>query len=288
MRCSRRTSGGIGTFLACDSGTLTPSLIEKEIIDVNLLLARLHDRLQATTTVRVGQPPKVLGFALLEEASQLTQPMPKPLGVSTQNPSIVDGQSTGCRRFGIQAHPPVSQRPVWMPIMTQTMNNPSPTLNSRQSRFVTLVASGVPAGRAYEQAGYASKGAAADAAASRLLRNDKVAKVLEDERKRSKSKARWTRCDKLAVLEAIMDKEEAPARERITAIKVHNEMTGDNEPQAITLNTEGHTLASIRKIAEDARIVSPLIAHRLIEQRTPTIPSPRPTHQGSCGPANSA
>jgi phage terminase small subunit len=52
-------------------------------------------------------------------------------------------------------------------------------MNPRQKKFVKLWMSGVPAGRAYEQAGYDSRGAEADANASRLIRNDKVAKYIK-------------------------------------------------------------------------------------------------------------
>ena len=52
-------------------------------------------------------------------------------------------------------------------------------MNPRQKKFVKLWMSGVPAGRAYEQAGYDSRGAEADANASRLIRNDKVAKYVK-------------------------------------------------------------------------------------------------------------
>ena len=52
-------------------------------------------------------------------------------------------------------------------------------MNPRQKKFVKLWMSGVPAGRAYEQAGYDSRGAETDANASRLIRNDKVAKYIK-------------------------------------------------------------------------------------------------------------
>jgi phage terminase small subunit len=52
-------------------------------------------------------------------------------------------------------------------------------MNPRQKKFVKLWMSGIPAGRAYEQAGYEMTGDAADMAASRLIRNDKVAKYIK-------------------------------------------------------------------------------------------------------------
>ncbi len=109
-----------------------------------------------------------------------------------------------------------------------SLNNAN-ALNPRQERFVALVASGVPGGRAYEQAGYRSQGNAADVGASKLLRNPKVAGALEDERRAVREASRLTRDEKLGILEEIARKPDAPSRERIAAIKVHNEMTGEGE-----------------------------------------------------------
>jgi|14_taG_2_1085336.scaffolds.fasta_scaffold194185_2 phage terminase small subunit len=52
-------------------------------------------------------------------------------------------------------------------------------MNPRQKKFVKLWMSGVPAGRAYEQAGYDTRGDVADVSASQLLRNPKVAKYIK-------------------------------------------------------------------------------------------------------------
>lgn len=52
--------------------------------------------------------------------------------------------------------------------------------SERQLRFCDLVAGGEPAGRAYEKAGYKARGAVADQAASRLLRNVKVAERIRE------------------------------------------------------------------------------------------------------------
>jgi len=51
-------------------------------------------------------------------------------------------------------------------------------LSAQQKKFTELVVSGRPAGRAYEEAGYSSKGASADVSASKLLRNPKVEEYL--------------------------------------------------------------------------------------------------------------
>jgi phage terminase small subunit len=55
--------------------------------------------------------------------------------------------------------------------------------NSRQERFVLAVAEGRPGSQAYRLAGYHATERSAEAAASRLLRNGKVAARLEELRK---------------------------------------------------------------------------------------------------------
>lgn len=55
-------------------------------------------------------------------------------------------------------------------------------LNARQLRFALGVLEGKPAGRAYEDAGFKARGDAADAAASRLLRNARVQAFLDKHR----------------------------------------------------------------------------------------------------------
>ena len=52
-------------------------------------------------------------------------------------------------------------------------------MNPRQKKFVKLWMSGIPAGRAYEQAGYDTRGDVADVSASQLLRNPKVKEYID-------------------------------------------------------------------------------------------------------------
>lgn len=53
-------------------------------------------------------------------------------------------------------------------------------VNARQRRFCEAVAEGIPAGRAYERAGYHARGRTANAAASRLLNEDAVFSYLSE------------------------------------------------------------------------------------------------------------
>lgn len=143
-------------------------------------------------------------------------------------------------------------------------NTVTPKLNARQNQFVTLYTSGRPAGRAYEEAGYASRGAAADTAASKLLRIPKVAAAVKEEQTRNREHSSVTHAGKLAILEGIMENTESPNRDRIRAIQVHNVMTGDNEPEEVKVSTDIPTLEEIKDIAKRCRTVSPLLLTKLV------------------------
>lgn len=66
-------------------------------------------------------------------------------------------------------------------------------LTQQQRTFCELYASNMPAGRAYEQAGYKARGNAAEAAASRLLTNVKVKTYVEEIQAQSSEDCRWSR-----------------------------------------------------------------------------------------------
>ncbi len=134
------------------------------------------------------------------------------------------------------------------------MNEPV-ELNPRHERFVSLVAAGMPAGRAYEQAGFASRGNAADVGASKLVRNPKVARALEIERATFREQASFGREEKLRILEEIASQASRLPRDRIAAIKLHNEMTGETLPKG-GATTSTSLLEGIRQRARE--IVSPL------------------------------
>ncbi|MES2659161.1 MAG: terminase small subunit [Verrucomicrobiota bacterium] len=133
-------------------------------------------------------------------------------------------------------------------IATAEMINGS--LNPRQQKFVELYVSGVPAGRAYEQAGYAPRGNAAEAEASRMVRNPKVAQAIQHERNESKRNALLTRDAKLTILAEIALNVTAPGRERIAAIKLHNDMTGENTPQPKAAGQSDTWLHDVRERAK--------------------------------------
>jgi hypothetical protein len=73
-------------------------------------------------------------------------------------------------------------------------------INDRMRRFCELVVSGHKAGRAYEMAGYANRGALADVEACKLLRKPKVAEYLNLLREQASAKAEFTRDDLVGFL----------------------------------------------------------------------------------------
>ena len=87
--------------------------------------------------------------------------------------------------------------------MIATKEMISGALNPWRQRLVELYVSGVPAGRAYVQAVYAPRGNAAEAEASRMVRNPKVAQVIQHERNDSKRKILLMRDSKRTILAEI-------------------------------------------------------------------------------------
>ena len=81
---------------------------------------------------------------------------------------------------------------------------PERPLNDRMRRVCELVVKGVPAGRAYEQAGYTSRGEVADQAASRLLATVKVAAYLKTLREAASKDAAFGRDDLIGFLVQII------------------------------------------------------------------------------------
>ncbi len=129
-------------------------------------------------------------------------------------------------------------------------------MNIRQTRFAELVASGIPASRAYPEAGYSGRGKNAAAHASRLVENGGVSNRIAELQKETRDAVRMTKARKLEILEEIMSSRTEKARDRIAAIKIHNVMTGDNAPTVAVVETGRSTLDDIRERAK--HIVSAL------------------------------
>lgn len=77
-------------------------------------------------------------------------------------------------------------------------------LNVRQEKFAELVASGMPATRAYREAGYTDNGRTAESHASRLVENGGVKARIAELRKPQTAAATMTKEEKLAFLAAII------------------------------------------------------------------------------------
>lgn len=73
-------------------------------------------------------------------------------------------------------------------------------LNIRQQRFVELVVSGMPAGRAYEAAGFSARGNAAEVNAARLLRKAQIVSAVETLRSSDAKKASLDRAEAIQIL----------------------------------------------------------------------------------------
>ena len=111
-------------------------------------------------------------------------------------------------------------------------------MNPRQKKFVKLWLSGVPAGRAYEQAGYDSRGAEADANASRLIRNDKVAKYIKTMNEKT---------EKATILSI------AERKELLTRIALANE--GERPSDAIRASAELSKMDGAYEHVEQAGVI---------------------------------
>lgn len=81
--------------------------------------------------------------------------------------------------------------------------DPAPTItNPRRLRFAMLVAGGVPAGRAYEQAGFTQRGARADSAGARLRHLPDVVAMIRHEQRRTAEANRLERWQLVEWLQA--------------------------------------------------------------------------------------
>jgi len=119
-------------------------------------------------------------------------------------------------------------------------------LSPTQRKFAEIYASGRPAGRAYEEAGYSAKGASADSAGSKLLRNDKVSEYVESLKSSATSSTILTILERKEILTEITNgnKKVDPNASR-QAIAELNKMDGGYEP-------ERHEVEFIINIGGDA------------------------------------
>ena len=113
----------------------------------------------------------------------------------------------------------------------------------RQERFAELVASGVPATRAYAEAGYSNKGKNADAHASRLVENGGVKERIAELRARTSAKLELKREDL--------------ARHLMAAVMTPVGEVDANSPlvQEFSIDREGRKLVRMIGKIESARLL---------------------------------
>jgi len=144
-------------------------------------------------------------------------------------------------------------------------------LNPRQERFAQLVASGTPATRAYGEAGYSTKGRNAEACAARLLHENagvaaKVTSLRAKVSEEGDQAALLTLEQTRAMLKKMAEDEESPTPHRVQALALDAKL-GNFAPEKLTIESSPISLATIREIAAEARIVSPLLAVRVDRAR---------------------
>ena len=105
-------------------------------------------------------------------------------------------------------------------------------MNPRQKKFVKLYLSGLPAGRAYEKAGYESVGDVADQSASQLLRIPKVKDYIKTMNEKTDDETVATLKERKQTMTEIMrnTKHESP-QDAIRASAELSKMDGGYEPE---------------------------------------------------------
>lgn len=104
-------------------------------------------------------------------------------------------------------------------------------LKPRQQRFVELVASGRPAGRAYEEAGYSARGNVADSCAERLMRKDEIVAALAEIRAKQEHDGFLTRKDIRRMRWEMVNDPETPAAVKAKLLADEAKMMGYDEPE---------------------------------------------------------
>lgn len=132
-------------------------------------------------------------------------------------------------------------------IPMKTKNAGAKPLNVRQERFADGVASGLSDVQAYIAAGYTKSEKNARTNAWRVRDHEGVNSRIVELKGESKSWARKTKGDKLALLEGIAWANDSKRSDVIAALKVHNEMTGDNEPTVTVVDLGAKTLDMVRE-----------------------------------------
>ena len=139
-------------------------------------------------------------------------------------------------------------------------------MNVRQRSFAELVASGMPASRAYFEAGYSGKGNNAEAHACRLMAHPEVMARITEIQAETREMSLMSKRDKIRILESIIRSATTRTSDKLTAIKLHNDMTGDNQPTVSIVEAGPNLLDAVRERAKSMASVLSL-AHEALEKR---------------------
>lgn len=151
----------------------------------------------------------------------------------------------------------------------------SNSLNARQERFCQRVAAGMPASRAYAEAGYTGTGNVADTTGARLLRKaqikDRVAELL---RKDSAKVVLTKEMKRNFYLEVVNDPRQKMT-DRLRASELDAKIAGDFAPDQHVVETGPKTLESIRDRATEVSAALDRNARRkmISNGSEPTTPS---------------
>lgn len=107
------------------------------------------------------------------------------------------------------------------------------SLNPRHKAFAAAIVSGLNQTEAYRKVYPKTSIAAARSSAATLLTNPSVRKYVEEAKEKAVTKAVLSRSERLELLSGLAKCEETFPKDRIAAVKVLNDMTGDNAPQKV-------------------------------------------------------
>jgi len=127
----------------------------------------------------------------------------------------------------------------------QKKESPNGTLTTQELRFCHLVASGLTHAESYRRA-YADGAPIAWSNGTRVAHRPPIAACIAQLRAEMAATATATRAEKLRLLETQMRDPDLPPRDRQGAIKLHNEMTGDNAPIQHQVGLSDSLIQSIR------------------------------------------
>jgi hypothetical protein len=145
-------------------------------------------------------------------------------------------------------------------------------MNIRQERFAELVASGVPAMRAYSEAGYSTRGKTAEANATRLIENDGVKALIQAIRAETAAKLALKREDLARHLWAVVmtpigeldansplvqefathkdGRKRVKMQDKLGSARLLCEMMGWKEPEKHIVDAGPQTLEAVRERAK--------------------------------------